>query len=68
MFILSYNNVISYLQVVAPFAVKQEVTKMFPLASKHTLITEPLASEWTLSYATPQCMGILLSFYIIQVM
>ncbi len=33
----------------------------------HILITWPLASEWTLSYATPQCIGIRLTFYIIQV-
>ncbi len=30
----------------------------------HTLITWPLASKQTLSYATPQCVGILLTFYI----
>ncbi len=34
----------------------------------HTLIMWPLASERTLSYATPQCVGILLTFFIIQVM
>ncbi len=37
------------------------------LASEHTLITWPLASEQTLSYATPQCVGILSTFFIIQV-
>ncbi len=34
----------------------------------HTLITWPLASEWTLLYATPQYVGILLILYVIQVM
>ncbi len=34
----------------------------------HSLITAPLASQWTLSYATPQCGAMLLSFCIIQVM
>ncbi len=39
-----------------------------PLVSHcHTLITWPIASEQILSYATPQCVGILLTVYIIQV-
>ncbi len=33
----------------------------------HTLITWPLASEKSFSYATQQCVGILLIFFIIQV-
>ncbi len=33
-----------------------------------TWIMWPLISEWTLWYATPQCVGMLLTFYIIQVM
>ncbi len=33
----------------------------------HTLIMWPLASERTLSYATPQCIGMLLTVYIFQV-
>ncbi len=33
----------------------------------HTLIKWSLARKWTLSYATPQCVGMLLAFYIIQV-
>ncbi len=33
----------------------------------HTLITWPLASEQTLLFAIPQCVGILLTFFIIQV-
>ncbi len=32
----------------------------------HILITWPLASEQAVSYATPQCVGILLTFFIIQ--
>ncbi len=33
----------------------------------HSLIMWPLASEHTLSYATSQCVGILLTFFMIQV-
>ncbi len=33
----------------------------------HTLTTRPRTSEQTLSYATPQCVGILLTFFINQV-
>ncbi len=36
-------------------------------AKGHTLITCPPASEWIHSYATPQCVGMQLTFYIIQV-
>ncbi len=32
------------------------------LSKTTALITWPLASEWTLSYATPQCVGMLFSF------
>ncbi len=42
--------------------------RMFLVALYHTLITWPLASKWTLSYATSQCVGILLTFFINPVM
>ncbi len=43
--------------------------KMNALTTFWTLLVMwPLASERTLSYTTPQCVGILLTFFINQVM
>ncbi len=43
--------------------------KKYPISGGgHTLNRCPLASEWTLSYETSQCIGILITFYIGQVM